>query len=213
MLKDKITFWKNVSMLKTLYYCIKYNVFANKQLIIYPKSKLFIHKKANIQLGRAHLVMNFSHYGTRFRRYYSVLRMDSNSKLTLNSDNFTMCEGSSIIIREGASLEISGHGYINEFTKIDCFRKIRIGENTIISSNVTISDSDGHKINNESNIKPIFIGNNVWIGEAAHIMKGCTIGDGAIVASGAIVTHDVPANTIVAGIPAKIIKSDINWVF
>ena len=54
--------------------------------------------------------------------------------------------------------------------------------------------------------KPIKIGNRVWIGIAATILPGVTIGDNAIVAAGAVVTKDVPANTVVAGNPAKIIK-------
>ncbi|MDE6660453.1 MAG: sugar O-acetyltransferase [Anaeroplasmataceae bacterium] len=54
--------------------------------------------------------------------------------------------------------------------------------------------------------KPIKIGNRVWIGIAATILPGVTIGDNAIVAAGAVVTKDVPSNTVVAGNPAKIIK-------
>ena len=56
---------------------------------------------------------------------------------------------------------------------------------------------------------PIVIKNNVWIGMAAIILKGVTIGEGAIVAAGAVVTRDVPAHTIVAGVPAKVIKKDV----
>ncbi len=54
--------------------------------------------------------------------------------------------------------------------------------------------------------KPIKIGNRVWIGIAATILPGVTIGENAIVAAGAVVTHDVPANAVVAGNPARIIK-------
>ena len=53
---------------------------------------------------------------------------------------------------------------------------------------------------------PIHIGKNVWIGANATILAGVTIGDGAVVAAGAVVTKDVEPNTIVGGIPAKIIK-------
>lgn len=52
----------------------------------------------------------------------------------------------------------------------------------------------------------IVIGNNGWIGFNATILPGVSIGDGAIVAAGAVVTKDVPANTIVGGVPAKFIK-------
>ena len=55
------------------------------------------------------------------------------------------------------------------------------------------------------------IGNHVWIGAKAMIMKGVNIGDGAIIAAGAVVTKDVPARCLVAGVPAKVIKTDIEW--
>ncbi|MCU7549563.1 hypothetical protein OCK74_10585 [Chitinophagaceae bacterium LB-8] len=55
--------------------------------------------------------------------------------------------------------------------------------------------------------KPIVIKRNAWIGAAATILPGVTIGENAVVAAGAVVSKDVPANTIVGGVPAKIIKS------
>ena len=57
---------------------------------------------------------------------------------------------------------------------------------------------------------PIKIGSNCWIGENSRVCKGVTIGDGAIVAANAVVTKDVPANSIAAGNPAKVVKTDIH---
>ena len=54
--------------------------------------------------------------------------------------------------------------------------------------------------------KPINIGNDVWIGFGAQILLGCNIGDGAVIAAGAIVTKDVEPYTVVAGVPARVIK-------
>ena len=96
---------------------------------------------------------------------------------------------------------------------ISVFKEVAIGEGCVISENVIIRDSDNHKIkgNNKLETASINIGNHVWIGMNAVVLKGVTIGDGAIIAAGAVVTHDVPSNTLVAGVPAKIIKQDVSW--
>ena len=55
-------------------------------------------------------------------------------------------------------------------------------------------------------MKPVLIGENAWLGANSTILPGVTVGRNAVVAAGAVVTKDVPANTVVAGVPAKIIK-------
>jgi acetyltransferase-like isoleucine patch superfamily enzyme len=56
-------------------------------------------------------------------------------------------------------------------------------------------------------VKPIVIKRNAWIGAAVTILPGVTVGENSVVAAGAVVTKDVPANTVVAGVPAKVIKT------
>jgi acetyltransferase-like isoleucine patch superfamily enzyme len=84
----------------------------------------------------------------------------------------------------------------------------------MIAENVVIRDSDNHQIlgNNCRMTQPIIIGNHVWVGMNATILKGVTIGDGAIIAAGSIVTKDVKANTLVGGVPARILKENVEWV-
>lgn len=84
--------------------------------------------------------------------------------------------------------------------------EVTIGDHTTVGANAIIGDRDDHTDIYPSNPQPIHIGKHVWIGMNATIMKGVTIGDNAIVGAGAIVTKNVPANAIVAGVPAKIIK-------
>ena len=102
--------------------------------------------------------------------------------------------------------------------------KITIGNNVLISSGVTITDHNSHSLiysqrkddvldwkNNKKDwsnvvIKPVIISDKVWIGFNSIILKGVTIGEGAIVAAGSVVTKNVGAWTIVGGNPAKIIR-------
>lgn len=87
---------------------------------------------------------------------------------------------------------------------------ITIEDNVLIGPNVSIL-SEGHPVSpeNRHSLVPesIHIKKNVWIGAGATILQGVTIGENAIVAAGAVVSKDVPGNTIVGGIPAKVIKS------
>lgn len=92
---------------------------------------------------------------------------------------------------------------------IDAQNLIQIGENVRIAPYSIILDSDYHDIQNPfSDVTgvPVVIEDNVWIATRATILKGVTIGKGSVVAAGAVVTKDVPPNSVVAGVPAKVIK-------
>lgn len=95
--------------------------------------------------------------------------------------------------------------------------KILIGQDCMLSNNIIIRTSDSHSIiENESkkrinHAKDISIGNHVWIAAWVRILKGSEIKDNSIIALGSIVNSSVPKNCIVAGIPAKVVKENINW--
>ena len=139
------------------------------------------------------------------------LLLEENAKLTVNG-SFRVYAGSYIRVIKGGNLILNG-GFINEGVQITCASKIEIGKGCTIARDVVIRDYDGHMIDlpDYKIAKPITIGDHVWIGNRAVILKGVNIGDGAIVAAGALVTKDVPANSIVAGIPAKVVKKGVYW--
>ena len=105
---------------------------------------------------------------------------------------------------KNAVIRIGSGTYLNRNTVIVSNRSVEIGEHCRISWDVVIMDSDQHEIpGKETGDQSVVIGSNVWIGCRAIILKGVHIGDGAIVAAGAVVTKDVPPYTVVGGVPAK----------
>ena len=109
----------------------------------------------------------------------------------------------------GKNIHIGKNVFINMGCKFQDQGGIFIGDGTLIGHNVvlaTLNHARSPKDRGSMIPAPIHIGNNVWIGSNTTILPGVTIGDGAIVAAGAVVAQDVPENTIVGGVPAKVIR-------
>lgn len=112
---------------------------------------------------------------------------------------FTGPEG---ILKIGKNSRVNG-------AHISAQKLVEIGDNVRIAPYTLILDSDFHNINDHFSdgvSKEIIIENNVWLASRCTILKGVRIGQGAVVATGAVVTKDVPPYTVVAGVPAKVIK-------
>ncbi|MCO1334083.1 acyltransferase [Microbulbifer sp. OS29] len=110
-----------------------------------------------------------------------------------------------------AFISVGDFVLISPGVRISAAQSIEIGNACMIAANVYISDSDWHGLYNRTRpfrcTASVRLGDNVWIGDGATICKGVTIGDNSVVGAGSIVTKDVPANTVVAGNPAKPVKS------
>lgn len=100
----------------------------------------------------------------------------------------------------------------NRFTAISEGEGIEIGDNVLVGSSVTVLDSDFHEIDPSRRIDgnpktgKVVIGDNAWIGDRVMILKGTAIGKNSVVAAGAVVSGEFPANVVIGGVPARVIR-------
>lgn len=121
-----------------------------------------------------------------------------------------------IIYCQNGDVEIGDNANIGSNCQIFSAKKVRIGKNVLIAAYTYLvggghnyEDTDLPIIKQGRTALGIVIGDNVWLGASVKIMDGVTVGEGAIIAAGAVVTEDIPPYVIAGGIPAKIIKQRI----
>jgi serine acetyltransferase len=114
------------------------------------------------------------------------------------------CVGS---LNEKALLHIGERVAIGDRSEIHVGKKVVIGNDVMISWDCVIMDRDYHGILGAEKKEPVIIKDHAWIGCRAIILKGVTIGEGAIIAAGSVVTKDVLPHTVVGGNPAKLIRN------
>lgn len=144
----------------------------------------------------------------------TCLKIHGNGIVTV-SGRFQAFFASSIEVFEKGHL-ILGNGYLNTGACISCAKQITLGDGVFIARNVYITDSDHHQILDEqgrtlNEPRAVQIGDHVWIGVGAVVLKGVSIGNGAVIGAGSVVTHDVPANCLAVGVPARVIREGVCW--
>jgi acetyltransferase-like isoleucine patch superfamily enzyme len=135
--------------------------------------------------------------------------------------------GTIMVYRADSKVTLGNNVYIGPGTFIECVEQITIGDNVLISMNCNIIDTNSHSLDsaerlgdtiewqkglsykdwNKVQSSAIHIGNKSWIGLRSIILKGVSIGEGAIVAAGSVVTKEVRSYTMVGGNPAAFIKA------
>ena len=138
----------------------------------------------------------------------------------------TVIRGELFVFPHAGRIELGDWVYLGENSRIWSSASVKIGHRVLISHDVNIHDSNGHPLDAAARheqsraivlrghpadietivAQPIAIGDDVWLGFGATVMKGVTIGTGAIVAARSLVLEDVQPWTLVAGHPAKVIK-------
>ncbi len=121
-------------------------------------------------------------------------------------------DGSKIRCHEGV-VEIGRKTVIGQECTISAYQRVRIGEQCVIADRAMFIDFDHGVVEVERPIRQqgiykrdVVVGSNVWIGYGACILRGVSVGDNSIIGTNAVVTKDVPANAVVAGVPARVIR-------
>ncbi|WP_322975331.1 acyltransferase [Aporhodopirellula aestuarii] len=117
----------------------------------------------------------------------------------------------------GATLVIGDRCFLGHNCAVTVAKEIIIGKDCLIAGGVRITDFDGHPLDADDRrtgqpapidaVRPVVIGDDVWIGHGAVILKGVRIGNRSVIGARAVVTRDVPEDCVVAGNPARVVKS------
>jgi galactoside O-acetyltransferase len=164
----------------------------------------------NVSVGRGSLV-----YLWRLKLH------GAGNRVSVGQDSIVQCHIS--FDGSNGSVVIGDRTYVGA-SQIVCHSDIRIGTDVIISWGVTIVDHDSHSLHWEQRrhdvanwrrgvkvwdtvtVRPVVIGDRAWLGFGVSLLKGVTIGEGAVVGARAVVTRDVPPYSVVAGNPARVIR-------
>jgi acetyltransferase-like isoleucine patch superfamily enzyme len=123
----------------------------------------------------------------------------------LEAGNCLFFPGVRLEVGAGGRLSIGTGTYLNRNTEVIAWKEVSIGRDCMIGWDVLIMDTDQHPIPGRGlNNLPVRIGDRVWIGARAIVLKGVSIGDDAVIGAGAIVTHDVPAGAVATGPAAQV---------
>lgn len=140
-----------------------------------------------------------------------VLQVGKDARLELGRWSW-IGHGTKIRAHEGV-VSIGAKTVMGQECTISSFQHVKIGRECVIADRVMFIDFDHGVVEVERPIRlqgiykrDVDVGNNVWIGYGACILRGVTIGDNAIIGTNAVVTKDVPANAVVAGLPARVIR-------
>jgi acetyltransferase-like isoleucine patch superfamily enzyme len=184
----KALYYTTLNMRDSFYCKLKIDIYKNSWRF-WGLPLLSMHKGSNIFIGD-----NFVACSQASRNSIGI-----NQKVTIK----TTSTGARIFI--GDNVGVSG-------CSISASESISIGNATLIGSGVLITDNDAHAVHPDRRkdnaftlSRPVIIGNNVFIGARAIILKGVNIGDGSVIGAGSVVTHNIPAMSIAAGNPAVVI--------
>ncbi len=153
---------------------------------------------------------------------HGVIHCKNNSRLTIGESCLFNGNGSAIFMHDNSICELGGQSSFAARWSLHVARDscIKIGRDVMISWDVAILSNDGHavfdigsgkNINYDGNLHSIIIEDHVWIGRGSTVLKDTVIGVGCILGANSVVKGNYPNNCMIAGNPARIIRTDISW--
>ncbi len=132
-------------------------------------------------------------------------RMTFGERVRLDSTVATL----ELVTLPGGHLEIGNNVFINYGTSLVASTHVKIGNDCLIGTHVMVMDCDFHRVEDkawDTTGAPVILEDRVWLANRSIVLKGVTIGHDAVVAAGSVVTRDVPPRTVVAGVPARVVR-------
>ena len=149
--------------------------------------------------------------GLRAEKGVRVVRLSDSGTVRIGRDVLLAHDVGLHLRDRDAELTIGDGTFVNHRTELVAHERVTIGRDCLIAWDVLVLDSDSHSVDGAPHTAPVRIGDRVWIGCRATVLKGVTVGDGAVVAAGSVVVSDVPARSLVAGNPARVVREDVTW--
>lgn len=174
---------------------------------VFVGKNTIIHNSINISFGNSVTINNNCYidgFSSEKIQFGNCVKIGSYSTLSATSH----------LSKFGKGLKIGNNSAVGQFTEFGAAGGIEIGNDVIMGSYISFHSenhnfSDNTKLIREQGVisKGIKIGNNVWVGAKVTFLDGCIVGDNSVVAAGAVVNGIYPNNSIIGGIPAKVLKS------
>ena len=188
------------------------------RLLMLIRGILFLRKKVFLGSGVKFLnKSNFSFGSNVTIESHCILDGYASRKITLGNNSkigmYSKLLSTSHLATYGKGLVIGNNSAVGDFTHFGASGSITIGNDVIMGSFVSFH-SENHNFQNTTKLireqgvtsKGIIIGNNIWVGARVTFLDGCVVGDNSVVAAGAVVNGVFPANSVIGGIPARILK-------
>jgi acetyltransferase-like isoleucine patch superfamily enzyme len=168
--------------------------------------------RGRLVLGHEDFIPGY--FGERGAGGPSIWLAGAGSRL-VTGDGVLLASGVQVNVAPGAEVRIGDRTHVNPNSRILAAEAISIGADCAISWSVEVMDFDAHAMQREGEsvpgAAPIAIGDRVWVGARATILKGVEIGDGAVIGAGAVVTRSVPPRALAVGSPARVVREGVQW--